>query len=152
MAILAMLPDIDVIGLAFGIPYGDVFGHRGFTHSLLFAFSCALVWTSVAFRSVSLFGPEWWRIFVLLWLATASHGFLDAFTDGGLGIGFFIPFDTTRYFFPWRPLATSPLSVASFVNRALRILVNELIWIGIPMAFVLLASHAVRAIWYRRDA
>jgi len=32
-----MLPDIDVIGFSFGIQYGDMFGHRGLTHSLCFA-------------------------------------------------------------------------------------------------------------------
>ena len=32
-----MIPDIDVIGFRFGIHYGDFWGHRGFTHSLVFA-------------------------------------------------------------------------------------------------------------------
>ena len=33
--ILAMLPDADVLSFNFGVAYGNVFGHRGFTHSLL---------------------------------------------------------------------------------------------------------------------
>jgi hypothetical protein len=37
-------------------------------------------------------------------VVTASHGALDAMTDGGLGIAFFAPFDNTRYFFPFRPI------------------------------------------------
>lgn len=32
--VLAMLPDADVLAFKFGIAYGNVFGHRGFTHSL----------------------------------------------------------------------------------------------------------------------
>lgn len=36
--VLAMLPDADVLAFKFGVAYGNVFGHRGFTHSLLFAF------------------------------------------------------------------------------------------------------------------
>ena len=36
-AICTIVPDFDVIGFAFGVSYGDVLGHRGFTHSLLFA-------------------------------------------------------------------------------------------------------------------
>jgi inner membrane protein len=32
---LAMLPDLDVIGFALGVQYGDPWGHRGATHSLL---------------------------------------------------------------------------------------------------------------------
>jgi membrane-bound metal-dependent hydrolase YbcI (DUF457 family) len=37
LGILAMLPDLDVIGFRLGIPYEHMLGHRGFTHSLLFA-------------------------------------------------------------------------------------------------------------------
>ena len=33
-AACAVAPDIDVIGFDYGIPYGDLFGHRGITHSL----------------------------------------------------------------------------------------------------------------------
>jgi inner membrane protein len=36
-AVCAALPDIDVIGFRFGIDYGALLGHRGFTHSLAFA-------------------------------------------------------------------------------------------------------------------
>lgn len=35
--VLAMLPDADVLAFKFGVAYGNIFGHRGFTHSLLFA-------------------------------------------------------------------------------------------------------------------
>ena len=30
-------PDLDVIGFPFGIQYGDLWGHRGMTHSIMFA-------------------------------------------------------------------------------------------------------------------
>ena len=33
--VCAALPDLDVIGFRLGIRYGDFWGHRGFTHSLL---------------------------------------------------------------------------------------------------------------------
>ena len=33
----SILPDIDVAAFRFGIPYENMFGHRGFTHSILFA-------------------------------------------------------------------------------------------------------------------
>ncbi|MDO8828031.1 MULTISPECIES: metal-dependent hydrolase, partial [Gammaproteobacteria] len=36
-AVCAVFPDIDIIGFKFGIPYGSQWGHRGFTHSLVFA-------------------------------------------------------------------------------------------------------------------
>src|SRR5215475_6035968 len=34
-AVCSLVPDLDVIGFRFGIHYGDFWGHRGFTHSLL---------------------------------------------------------------------------------------------------------------------
>ena len=34
----ACIADADVIGFAFGIQYGDVLGHRGFTHSQKMSF------------------------------------------------------------------------------------------------------------------
>src|SRR5258708_20089423 len=36
-ALCSVIPDLDVIGFRFGIRYTDFWGHRGFTHSLLFA-------------------------------------------------------------------------------------------------------------------
>jgi len=39
----ALLPDADVIGFALGIHYGDLFGHRGLSHSLLFAAAWSLL-------------------------------------------------------------------------------------------------------------
>lgn len=36
-ALCTIMPDFDVAGLAFGIPYGEVLGHRGLTHSIAFA-------------------------------------------------------------------------------------------------------------------
>ena len=44
-ALCSVIPDLDVIGFHFGIRYADFWGHRGFTHSLLFA---ALLATAAA--------------------------------------------------------------------------------------------------------
>ena len=35
--VCAVLPDVDVVSFRLGIPYEAFWGHRGFTHSLLFA-------------------------------------------------------------------------------------------------------------------
>jgi inner membrane protein len=68
-----------------------------------------------------------------LFLATASHGMLDAMTDGGLGVALFSPFDNSRYFFPWRPIHVSPISVGRFFSvRGYTILQNEFFWIWLP--------------------
>ncbi len=134
LAVLSAAPDLDVIGFRYGIAYGDVLGHRGFTHSIAFALIAGLITPSLVFRGVPSRSRSWWWIVSLAFCATASHGVLDAFTDAGLGVGFLIPLDNTRYFAPWRPLATSPLSISAFFDGpALRILGNEFVWVGLPL-------------------
>jgi len=36
-ALIPMIPDADVIAFRFGIPYESMLGHRGFSHSIIFA-------------------------------------------------------------------------------------------------------------------
>lgn len=93
----SIIPDLDVIGFSFWIQYGDLWGHRGMTHSLFFASLLSAVLTSVWYRQKSTAIQV--SLFFYLFLCTASHGVLDALTDGGLGVAFFSPFDTSRYFF-----------------------------------------------------
>ena len=148
--ICAVLPDIDVIGFRFGVHYGEFLGHRGFTHSIAFA---VLLATASLF---SLFprgmpGLSRFALWLYLFLATVSHGVLDAMTDGGLGVAFFSPFDNRRYFFPWTPIRVSPIGVSRFFSdRGLRVLESELVWIWIPTFLLLVGSIVVRRI-VRRD-
>src|SRR5258707_13969443 len=96
----SIVPDADVISFSLGIPYGSTFGHRGISHSLPFAFLVALLVVSVVFHEQRRYTGAWWSLVGYFFIVTASHGVLDAITDGGLGVGFFIPFDSARYFFP----------------------------------------------------
>ena len=85
-----MLPDIDVVGFQFGIRYGDFWGHRGFTHSLLFASILATLALVVGFpHALSGLNRAW--LWLYFFVAAASHGFLYAMTNGGLGVAFFSP-------------------------------------------------------------
>jgi inner membrane protein len=128
----SVVPDIDVIGFRFGIHYGDFWGHRGVTHSLLFSTLLASLVTFLVFRRVSSAIGRF-ALFAYLFLATASHGVLDAMTNGGLGVAFFSPFATTRYFLPWRPIRVSPISVQRFFSaRGYAVLESELWWIWLP--------------------
>lgn len=128
----SILPDIDVVGFRFGIHYGDFWGHRGFTHSLVFAGLLAGTATVLLLRT-GFTGMRGFLLFVYLFLATASHGVLDAMTNGGLGVAFFSPFDTSRYFLPWRPIRVSPISVTRFFTaRGFAVLRSELVWIWGP--------------------
>jgi inner membrane protein len=145
--ICAILPDLDVIGYGFGVPYRSVWGHRGVTHSLLFAVGLGVIAT-FAFPQAQRFSPAWWSLATYFFAVTASHGVLDAMTNGGLGIAFFVPFDTGRYFLPWRPVEVSPIGISAFFSaRAVTVLKSELIWIWTPSFAVLLALAAVRRYW-----
>ena len=46
----SILPDADVMGFALGVPYSSLWGHRGLSHSLCFAFVLSLCVVSLAFR------------------------------------------------------------------------------------------------------
>lgn len=133
-AACSIIPDIDAIGFYFGIKYGSVFGHRGFFHSLTFASIVSLLVVLLAYPTVPRFSKKWWNLLAFFFFVTASHGFLDAMTDKGMGIGFFIPFDNTRYFLPWRPVDASPMSIPRFFSHAgIEVLMREIIWIWLPM-------------------
>lgn len=138
--ICSALPDIDVVGFGFGIRYGDLWGHRGMTHSILFALavgSAVGVWSGASWAERILRSA-------LFFFITISHGLLDAMTNGGLGIAFLSPFDPTRYFLPWRPILVSPIGVGFFSQRGVAVLWSELLWVW-PGALVLgLALYALR--------
>ena len=146
LALLAAAPDLDVVGLRLGIPYDHALGHRGLSHSLFFALGVAAM-LGVAWRFCA--PSRWWAgVPVLAFLALASHGLLDTLTDAGLGIGLLLPFDETRYFAPWRPLLTSPLSVEAFFSGAgVSILRSEIAWLGPPIVAVAAVGWVVRRRW-----
>lgn len=131
-ALCSVIPDLDVIGFRYGVRYGDFWGHRGFTHSLVFAALLAGVVSLLGSRR-GLPGLSLFSIWTYLLLATASHGFLDAMTDGGLGVAFFSPFNNQRYFLPWRPIRVSPIGIGRFFSdQGLAVLRSELLWIWAP--------------------
>ena len=142
-AACAMAPDLDVIGLSFGIPWGHVLGHRGLSHSVVFAAILALVVTAVAFR-----GRDWDgrrpSVWLFLFLATASHGVLDAMTDGGSGVAFWAPFHDERYFLPWRPIPVSPIGRRFFTEHGVAVLEGELQLVWLPAAIFAAVCLGVR--------
>lgn len=151
-AICSAVPDIDVIGFRFGIHYGDFWGHRGFTHSLLFAAILATLATVLGFVHGSP-GLSRFSLWAYFFLAAASHGFLDAMTNGGLGVAFFSPFNNARYFLPWRPIAVSPISAMRFFSeRGLAVLRSELVWIWIPAGLFAIVTFVWQRILSRQGA
>lgn len=143
LAVLSALPDLDVLAFRFGVPYASPFGHRGFTHSLTVAALLAVLYPLVLHRDARPFGRTWWMLVGLAFAAEASHGLLDTCTDAGLGVALLWPFSDARFFFPWRPIRTSPLSPGAFVSRlGALILLNEMLWVWLPV-LTLLAIHAL---------
>lgn len=127
----SIAPDADVVAFRLGVPFDAPLAHRGFTHALAFAGLCAIVaaaasrwlragaWTAAAFVAASM----------------ASHGLLDALTNGGRGVMFFWPFDQGRYFWPFRPIEVSPIGVRGFFSaQGAAVLGSELVWIWLPAA------------------
>ena len=101
----------DVLTFELGISYAHPFGHRGFTHSILFTVLWALL-------LMGLFGKQnkslW---FLVIFLSTLSHGVLDAMTTVGKGIGFFIPYNNSRFFLPFQVIKLSPIGIEKFFSE-----------------------------------
>src|SRR2546421_5561067 len=79
---LSLLPDADVIGFSLGVNYGDPWGHRGATHSLVSSVAVGLgiglaarYWLKRPAGRTALFASG----------VLTSHAILDTMTDGGLG-------------------------------------------------------------------
>jgi len=147
-ALLAVAPDLDVFAPRVPVAYQDLVAHRGLSHSLLMAVVVSTLIVLLFYRDGA------WplrakRVWLFLFLAMASHGLLDALTNGGPGVAFFAPFSAKRYFFPYRPLLVSPLSIKAFLtSRGVAILLNEMKWVWAPSVGLAAVVLTLRA-WLR---
>ena len=140
-AALSVLPDIDVVWLPLTSD-SSFFGHRMFTHSLMFAGLISVL----AVRLIGALGQDsgFKHLGLYLFLAIASHGFLDGFTDAGVGVGLFVPFSYARYFFPFRPLHIVVMPPRTpFRLDAFQFTSSELLWLWLPsILFMLVMRYA----------
>jgi inner membrane protein len=120
---LSLLPDADVIGFRLGVRYADAWGHRGATHSLLFA----LVLGGLIGLAGPIMGLSRVRTGLCAVAVLASHGLLDTLTDGGLGCALLWPFSTRRYFAPWELIPVAPIGRAFFSGAGLRVALAEVL-------------------------
>jgi len=149
--ICSALPDLDGLGFYIGISRSSLLSHRGLTHSVPFAAALALV-AALLLRGVTKHGVHLGKLWLYLFLATASHGFFDALTSGGRGVAFFAPFSSVRYFFPFRPIEVSPISVSRFFSeRWRRVLASVFRWVWLPSLVFLVVAHLVRSLHDRPD-
>ncbi len=140
---VAMLPDVDVLAWPLGLSRDSAWAHRGLTHSLTAAAVTALVVALVARRRTGVRPPG---VAAYLFIAMASHGLLDAVTNGGWGVAFLAPFDMERHFFAWRPVEVSPIGWSFVGRRGAVVLWSELRWIWLPLSALVAAAEIARAV------
>ncbi|WP_279461857.1 metal-dependent hydrolase [Aeromonas dhakensis] len=142
---IAMLPDADVLAFKLGVAYGHVFGHRGFTHSLLFAF--ALPTLAMLFHRQ--FRASAATVWSFLLVSLLSHSLLDSFTTGGKGVGWLWPWRDERFFAPWQVIRVAPFKLeAYFTARGEAVILSELYWVWLPGVVLMLMLMGWR-VWGR---
>jgi inner membrane protein len=132
-AFLAVIPDFDTFSTSAAI-------HRGFTHSLMFAVAIGLI---TAFATGWYFHMKFWRLVAMFSAAAASHGLLDLFTTAGNGIELFWPISNARLG-PWGPIPVADLGFDWPDPRRSRALAFELLYIWLPVTFVVLVTFVWR--------
>ena len=137
----AAAPDLDTpLMFGFGIPRSSIFSHRGFFHSPFFLILAA---TLLAAAVAARYGRRTVAWLALMWAVSAvTHPLLDMLTDGGSGVMLFLPFSTDRYFFPWRPILVSPLTIGRFFDRA-----GPILWSESPFCAAALLLGTVGLAW-----
>ena len=140
----AFAPDLDILAFRFSISYESQWGHRGWTHSIFFALVFGTLITLI-FKALSPKNTVSYKTGLWLVLSTLSHPLLDMMTNGGRGCALWWPYSTERLFFPVRPILVSPMSVGGFLGEwGARVLLSELIWIGLPCLALALSLKWLR--------
>jgi inner membrane protein len=141
----SMLPDVDAIGLRLGVPYAHCWGHRGATHSILFAAVMGAGLAGALYATKAIRGRMTACIVAgVLFLAIIEHAIVDAMTNGGLGVAFFWPYSCKRYFFGFRPIQVSPLTASRFLDKLTPIVVSEMCWLVLPCLMLLVCDWWMR--------
>jgi inner membrane protein len=143
-SLCAAAPDIDVLANRFGYDHTTMLGHRGLTHSILFAIVLSGLVVLLFFRKPVEGMMSRLALFAFFFAATASHSVLDAMVDGTLGVALLAPFNPGRFFLPWRPIVSSPIGLAFFSSAGAATLLNEIVWVWVPSLMIIIAP------WLRR--
>jgi inner membrane protein len=139
--VLAMLPDFDVLPVELGVPDAGIWGHRGVSHTPLFALLAGVVAAVLLWRKL----PDAWRFGLAVAMAVGTHCLLDALAQDGRGMMFFWPLTAARYHFLWRPIPDAPRGLAYFTGIGLRHFAIELVY------FFPFTLYALRPRWIRRQ-
>ena len=118
---LSMLPDVDYLGVALGVPNHGPCGHRGASHSLVPALVISLIVAALA--------PRWnlprWRTAAVAGLVVGSHLLLDAMTTSSRGVPLFWPITFQRFEMPWRPIPNAPCGLSYVSWQGFRVACTE---------------------------
>lgn len=118
LSAMSLAPDLDVWAFKLGVAYEHPWGHRGATHSLVFALLVALLAYALTRRV---------RTSMLVGFVVMTHPLLDALTDGGLGVALLWPFSSKRYFAPWQPIPVAPIGIGMLSKRGAYVMTVELL-------------------------
>ncbi|MDF0606531.1 metal-dependent hydrolase [Neisseriaceae bacterium TC5R-5] len=141
-ALLAMLPDLDLLTLKLGIAYTSPWGHRGFSHSIAFAVAAAAMAALLSRQLWQRLGFSLATAWLLLSLVILSHPLLDMFTDASYGPAWLLPWGKERYLADWRPITGAPLSLHRWLGQqGWRVFTTELLYIWLPCSLLYLTKR-----------
>jgi inner membrane protein len=145
-AIIATIPDLDVVLLPLYSAVKRISVHRGFSHSILFSFIGAFVIAFILSKIKWTKYIEYSKLWGFSWLALITHMLLDAFTTYGTQL--LLPFSNYRVSFDTinivDPVYTIPLlmglilSITTFKNKKTRIK-PTIIGLGISTLYLVIA-------------
>lgn len=136
---LSLLPDLDILPLAFGVHDKGLCGHRGISHTWLFA-AVVAAGAYLLFRK----GRNPIRVTVLTFLTVASHGFLDASTTDSRGIHLLWPLLSERIVMPLRPIPVAPSGIAFLSLRGIEVSLVETLYF-LPLMLLALWKAPLRS-------
>lgn len=96
-AVIATIPDLDVLLLPFFDAYERIAIHRGYSHSILFSVIAAILLVIIFRKTKVLKGVSNARLMLFAWLVLITHMLLDAFTPYGTQL--FLPVSNARISF-----------------------------------------------------
>lgn len=155
-AIAQSLPDIDFVSTFWLHDAGDIIGHRGFTHSIVFAILATFLLAWVVRLVFKKRNPPWRTCFLLTGVNVFVHLFIDGFN--AYGVGWLEPFSHFRFSYHVLFVADPFFSVWPFLGfMGLLILRNgyrrRKIWwqLGLGIAVLYLGYALVNKMIVERD-
>ena len=146
--VCSILPDIDSIGFLMGVPYGNLWGHRGMTHSLVFSRSPCALPLGMLQQSVS---PASGSSRVLLFRGDGFARRSGCHDQRRIGCRLLLSLQSaTLLLFVAADSCLSHRLTRFFTNRGLRIYASEILWVWCrPQHLGLVVAIKTGQLWRR---